>query len=444
MKIGKTLGVTVGLLGLGLLGSLSCAANDTDTGTFQTSNQDMWNSGGAFSFSANPTLFDIPLNSSNTVGSINCFLGVCGGATLTGSTSGDFGAVANLNVNGGTVNAAVPITVNEGFPTAPVPGNTPINITSNGMFGVGTLSTASPSIQASVGTIGSISASLSGEICVLGCLSGNIASVGPASLATTLFSVNSATFPPQTLSLGSGVNLNIGLPFVATNGSAGPQTFPPPLTIPASGGPSNFLGLSADITDLVTTALGLPPLHGSGSFLGVGGSYTLLDITTGLNLGATQALNLTATPLVAYTVVETGAHPTSFTSSMMNVGTPFSFTFASGDNNASVTPTYFLSADLMNNTGLELSASAALQALAASIGPVSIGPLINLNTTFPIANLSVFDSTFPLLGWNEFQGQTFDVSQTPEPGTLILFGSGLLALASRVRRRKNTGVVASI
>jgi hypothetical protein len=442
----KTSFISVCVLTTGLLAALPAAANtQNDSLTFQTSGQSMWSTGNAFNFNASPTLFNIPLNGDTGAVGIGCTsfnLFTCPivtGATVDGTLSGNFGVGANVNVNGGTVSATVPVNVTLGFPSL-IANNTPINITSSGMFGVGTLATASPSIQASVNTFGSLSAGITGTACLLGaCTSGTIVSVGPANLGTQLFSIDSRTTPPQTISLFPGVDLNVGLPFVATNGAAGPQTFPPPLSIPSSGGPSNFLGLNANVTNLITTALGLPPLNGSASLGPLNASYNLLTISAGLSLGATQAFNLSATPLVAYNVAEVGANAQNFTTGMMTVGTPFSFSLPGGVTMADVTPIYFMSADLMNNTGLALSASAALTALGASLGVdglnFSIGPLVDLNTSFPIANFSVFNDTFALEGWNVIQGQTFQITATPEPGSFLLLGTGILALARGLRRR---------
>jgi membrane peptidoglycan carboxypeptidase len=62
MEIGKRLWVIVALSCLGLGLSLPCAAgNDTDTGTFQTTNQSMWSTGNAFNFTDNRNLIDLSL-----------------------------------------------------------------------------------------------------------------------------------------------------------------------------------------------------------------------------------------------------------------------------------------------------------------------------------------------------------------------------------------------
>jgi len=363
----KTSLVVVCVFTLGLLAALPAAADTQNNAlTFQTSGQSMWSTGNAFNFSASPTLFDLNLNGSTTAG-IGSTSGCpfCLGASITASTSGDFGVGANLNVNGGNVSATVPVNVTLGFPSL-VPNATPFNITSSGMFGVGTLSTASPSIQASASLFAN---NVSGSIGISGF--GNIVSLGPFSGNVNLFSINSATTPLNTtINLAAGVDLNVGVPFVATSGAAGPQGFPPPLSISSSGGPSNFLGLNANLTNMVAAALGLPPLSASTDLgpclFGVcagSASYNLLTISAGLNLGATQAFNLSATPLVAYNVTEFGANAQNFTTGMMAVGTPFSLSLPDGVTMADITPTYFLSADLMNQTDLALSASAALSAI---------------------------------------------------------------------------------
>jgi len=191
---------------------------------------------------------------------------------------------------------------------------------------------------------------------------------------------------------------------------------------------------------MVAAAVGLPPLSGSGSFGPLSASYNILTVSAGLNLGTTQAFNLSATPFVAYNVTEFGANAQNFTTGLMTVGTPFTLSLPNGVTMADITPTYFLSADLMNNTNLALSASAVLSALGASVGvsgvgSFSVGPVIDFNQTFDLGSINVFDSTFALEGWNVIQGQTFEIKATPEPGTLLLFGSGILALARRLRRR---------
>lgn len=443
MKKVSLLAVCV-LLMLCLLAVLPAVADTQVSGTlnFQTTDQSMWGPGPAFNFSASPTLFDLNLNGSTTAG-IGSTGGCpfCLGASLTASTSGDFGVGANLNVNGGTVSATVPVNVTIGFPGSFVAPSTPFSVTSSAMFGTGSLTTASPSIQASVNTFGSIGASLSGTACAVACTSGTIVSVGPLSLATTLFSIDSKTFPPQTLNLAPGVDLSIGLPFVATSGSGGPAPFPPPLSISSSGGPSNFLGLNANLTNMIAAALGLPPLSGSGSIGPLSASYNILTVAAGLNLGTTQAFNLSATPLVAYNVTEVGPGGHNFSTGPMTVGTPLNLSLPSGVS-AFITPEYLLSAGLMNNTDLALTASATLSALGASLGvsglgSFSIGPVINLNQNFDLGSLNVFDGTFDLAGWNVFEGKTFEISASPEPGTLLLLGSGVLALARGVRRRSS-------
>jgi PEP-CTERM motif len=437
----KMLVFVVALLLFGILGPRICLADTLNSGslTFQTSNQSMWNTGSAFNFSYNPTLVNIPINFSSSVGpGIGCVLGACAGFDVNSNVSGNVGMNASLNVNGGTVDATMPVNISLGFSNS-VANNTPVSITSSALFGTGSLTTASPTASASLGVFANLTGGISADGCiVVACKSGG--ATFKTSATATLFSVNSQTFPPQTLSLGSNVDLTIGAPYVQTSGTGGP-------TISAAGS-SPFLGLNANITNLAASGLGLPAPSGSIDLpLNIGGlTYNLFSLTAGLSLNTTQAFSLTAQPLVDYSVTTVGSNASSFSSGPMAVGTPYSFSIPTGDTSAVVTPTYMMSALLDNNTGGALSASLGFSALGYSSYGVfkplgSKGPLVNTSSSFPVANFSVFNNQFALQGWNSFQGNSFQiaatgvpVAPTPEPSSLLLLGVGLLVLAGLIRR----------
>lgn len=420
-----------------------CRADSLSSGTlsFQTTNQSMWSSGAAFTFNYNPTLVNIPVNAKTSLGpGIGCLLGACAGYSLDANVSGNVGMNASLAVNGGTVDATLPVNISLGFPNT-VQNNSAVNVTSSALFGTGSLTTASPSVQASLGVFANLSGGISASGCVVvACKSGGTSFSTNAT--ATLFSVDSRTFPPQTLPLGDNVNLTIGAPYVQTSG-----TGLPPIS---TSGSSPFLGLSADITNLAAGALGLPPVNGSFDLpLGIGGiGYDLVSLTAGLTLNTTQAFNLMPQALVSYGVSTVGANPQSFSSGPLAVGSPFSFTIPTGDTAAFVTPTYLMSAMLNNNTGGALSAQLGFSALGLSTSGVfsplgNVGPLVNTSRSFPVTSFSVFNNTFALQGWNTFQGSTFQIAATPnptaaapEPGTLTLLGFGMLVMAVLVRRTR--------
>lgn len=441
-------GFALSILIFGLLTASVCLADGTDSGTlnFESTDQSMWGSGSAFTFNYDPTLVTIPVSANQSFGpgtTTGCFLGVCASAgfDVNAYISGDVGLNANISVNGGTVNTAVPVNIGLGFPDA-VPLDGAVSITSSAMFGTGSLSTASPTAQASLNAFADLSGGVTATGCLGGCVSGG-KTFNTGYQSDTLFSVNSATLPPASVDLGDDVTLSVSAPYVQTSGTGTSATNS--LSISTSGS-SPFLGLSADITNLVANGLGLPPTSGSfGLVPGISVGYNLVDLTAGLSLDTTQAFALDATPMVEYNVSETGSNAMSFSSGLMAVGTPFDFTFADGDTSAVVTPDYLMSASLDNNVGGALSASLDFSALGLTFPGGSAGPLVNTGKTFPVTSFSVFNDAFSLLGWNSFVGSSFDITAspnvvaTPEPGTLPLLCLGLLAVAT-LRRRRNSAV----
>jgi PEP-CTERM motif len=428
----------------GALTASLCRADGTSSGTldFQTSDQSMWGSGSAFNFNYDPTLVNIPVSANADFGpgtTTGCFLGVCASAgfDVHAYVSGNVGLNANISVNGGTVNAAVPVNIGLGFPGA-VPLDGAVSITSSAMFGTGSLSTASPTAQASLNAFADLSGGVTAKGCLGGCVSGGT-TFNTGYQSTPIFSINSATQPSGSVDLGHDVSLTVTAPYVQTSGTGTSATNS--LSISTSGS-SPFLGLSADVTNLIANGLGLPPTSASFNLVpGISVGYNLVDFTAGLSLDTTQAFALNATPMVEYNVSETGSNPLSFSSGLMTVGTPFDFTFADGDTSAVVTPDYLMSATLDNNVGGALSANLGFSALGLTFPGGSAGPLINTGKTFPVTSFSVFNDMFALMGWNSFVGNSFsimaspNVTATPEPGTLPLLLMGLLAVATLWRRR---------
>lgn len=93
---------------------------------------------------------------------------------------------------------------------------------------------------------------------------------------------------------------------------------------------------------------------------------------------------------------------------------PFGFTF--GTNNANV---------LLNG-----QTNAAIGAYLAQIG---LGTTPNAAAGL-VAYLGLSDQPYP--GDADFQDQVVRVASTPEPGTMLLLGAGLVAVATVVRRKK--------
>ena len=60
---------------------------------------------------------------------------------------------------------------------------------------------------------------------------------------------------------------------------------------------------------------------------------------------------------------------------------------------------------------------------------------MGLDNQYPVANFTLYNTLLAWGGFQEIDGQPFTVNDTPEPGTLIMFGSGILGLAGVLRRK---------
>jgi hypothetical protein len=111
-----------------------------------------------------------------------------------------------------------------------------------------------------------------------------------------------------------------------------------------------------------------------------------------------------------------------------------------------VTPTFSLRGLFSNDTLLGIDGIFDLAVLQASLGLEAFGLSLDLGQLGPLFGFSargnlfntppLFSQDFSLAGFNSVRGQSFMLSaQVPEPGALVLFGIGLIALGMARRRR---------
>jgi hypothetical protein len=117
-----------------------------------------------------------------------------------------------------------------------------------------------------------------------------------------------------------------------------------------------------------------------------------------------------------------------------------------------VTPTFYLgamiggdftenAAELFNQLFLDIDGNIRIDLLTATFGTpfgdqsIGLGNLINESFDL-FTTPALFSSRFAMAGFDPILGAAFNVT-VPEPGTLLLFGGGLLLLRVAARKRRN-------
>jgi len=419
-------------------------ATEVVVGTFSTSGQNPWGTSPgqtAIGFGFFPL---VNWNQSVNLGpGVSCFLGACAGAQLTLSTSGNALLLSNIYVSQGTVAATEPATFDVSYPTIlPTKASTATVNSSMVGFGLGTLTTTPKTVSLSSSVLLSTYMGASGEACLVACVSG-----GTTLLSWTgnepLVAYNQGGNGVLSV-LGKNTPFTLGQVLTADNGiislsvNNGPSTVGFGIGHIVSTGSSSVLGASANLTDIATGLLGMPPLNGSVGISGVASiNYNLLTATLSLQDQVSQTFNLNPTgEYVDYHVLQTGANY------IEPVGTPVNIPFGKYYQ-LDVTPTFFINASLSNFTSSCLDASDDITALGGSVSllgqNIGFGPLVNQPDNFGClgGNRTLFNDSFALAGWTSIQGQTFALDRaTPEPTTLLLVGSGFLAFGGAMRRRQ--------
>jgi hypothetical protein len=220
---------------------------------------------------------------------------------------------------------------------------------------------------------------------------------------------------PATGDIGGYVDYVISLPTIATSDTGLPLE---------SSGSASFVDLSVNIVNVITTALSLPPL--SGDVAGI--SYNVLSAGAGLDIGIFQNFDLTPKVHVRLDVQETGDHY------IFDAGQNSPAIDPKGFTTLHVTPTFFMDGLFENNTGLQFTPYIFANGGSFSAAGVSVGPLFNLEYDFGTFPVTVFNTSFTLGGFNSITGPTFELVAAPEPGTLLLFGTGAAVVAVRRKR----------
>jgi hypothetical protein len=161
-----------------------------------------------------------------------------------------------------------------------------------------------------------------------------------------------------------------------------------------------------------------------------------------------RSLLLLPLTIVAFLVAATAANadPLSITfdSPYQNVAQGGTVTFTVTVTNLDPTNTVYLNGDSFNlDAPLSLDDSGFWDNSPLSLGPSSSSGDFELFTvSAPFDAVGLYSGSFEILGgdpsdFTDVVGSAnFNVNVTPEPSTLLLLGSGLVGLATTVRRRR--------
>jgi hypothetical protein len=219
----------------------------------------------------------------------------------------------------------------------------------------------------------------------------------------------------------------------------------------------NLLDFSADVDNLISVATtGVGGLFGGNIDMGAGFSvgYDLVNVEMGPQIDLRQTFDLTPT-LYADLQFSQPVNVTGYGSVTSLQGLDWNNlpTMAFSGGATTVTPTFYLGANigglftknaasLLNQLMLDIGGNIKIDMLDATFstpfGDMSLGLGNLLNESFNLFTTPpIFDKEFAMAGFNSVVGNSFEIdASVPEPGTLVLLGGGLLALAVRRRRKK--------
>ncbi|MGE0085587.1 MAG: PEP-CTERM sorting domain-containing protein [Desulfococcaceae bacterium] len=414
----------------GILATANAGTYTTDL-VFETEDQSMWDSGSAFVFDYS-NFFGVEWNET-------------WGSTVWAQTSGKLGFEVEMHLDSGSVNITLPVSIQLDYPDEINLGETFTISSSYVISPEAILTTNSPEAILYAAAVAELSATVGVNASVdpcFGVLGGCPISVNES---TTFADISEDYALVDIDSTNDTVEMDFeyarvtaGMPDIDTNGTLSGNML-------ISEGEDDFLEITADIDQILSSILGIP-LSGSQEFFGVLDlDYALLDAAAGIILAATQDFTFDPGLSVSF-ALETGEVYS------MAVGSSMDLVFPSEVGDFEITPTFWLNNTFTNDTGLRidpyaelsvLQASAKLEILGIPLFNDSFGPVYSDNWRPEGFDMDIYSNAFQLQGFDQFTTEAFQVTAAvpgpvapvPEPATVSLLSLGLLSLAG-LRRKK--------
>lgn len=395
---------------IALVGSHSAQAADIDFGAvFSLKGQSVYAPGAAIDVDTNQRLGPAPFNIGKTYGGMfdacepiyNCPTGVQAGA----DTNGNFGLRYGAKFNSGSYDLLYPVLARIDVPAAysnavatPFRLGTSFKIPGygapayqeylNGQRVVAKLTTHSPTLQAYVDLDAQFHAFVGAQACVLGVCSGpalgpidvnasrNLASINRNNDGLIRVGDSTVNLRQYFSTLDGNLTARLNIPNIDAVSNASTSV----ANSLRSFGRDNIVSLDANVGNIVSKAIGIPLV---GNAAGIG--YNLLSINAGIGFDVAQTISVALTPMETFNFlspVQRQLEGGGWSAPTQQVVVPLGqdLVLKSNARNLGVVPSTSLEVTFSNLTELIVQGDFNVQALAADIYGLKIGPLYDSGT----------------------------------------------------------------